>query len=95
MTEEIQKLNDAVDKFAAEMKEKLAQKAEEGWTGWDNEGESVKVRMDIGLRCVDASQRLFKGDASQAVDAANLAMMLAQPGNVSVAPNPPYGTGSP
>ena len=61
------------DKFARGMKQKLIDKYEEGYRGWDDpkykEGMEESLKEHVG--------RLINGDRYQAVDIANLAMFLA------------------
>lgn len=69
--QEIVRLNAAVDEFVLLMKQKLAVKAREGWTGWDNPESRIKIWNAM----------LAQGSAiplahGQEVDIANLAMML-------------------
>lgn len=69
--QEISRLNEAVDEFAVAMKAKLAQKAREGWTGWDKPESSIKIwnAMLAQGAAVPLAQE-------QEADIANLAMML-------------------
>lgn len=69
---EIQKLNDAVDVFAQIMKRKLISKKAEGKTGWDDPDCLDGIREDLLMHAA----RVFRGDPGQAVDVANLAMMV-------------------
>lgn len=69
--QEILRLNEAVDEFASAMKARLAQKAHEGWTGWDAP-ESAN-RIWNAMLAQGAAIPLARG---QEVDIANLAMML-------------------
>ena len=62
----------AVDRFAAEMKAKLAKKRAEGRGGWDRKGECTAEFLSQLLR-----EHVEKGDP---VDVGNLAMMLQQRG---------------
>jgi len=68
---EIVRLNEAVDAFAHDMKVKLAKKATEGWRGWDCE-----VNDSIIVSRLITKSNLVEFDRAQAVDIANLAMML-------------------
>ena len=43
VAQEIDRLNAAVDDFAFAMKAKLAEKVQEGWTGWDQPASSIKI----------------------------------------------------
>jgi len=58
--------------FAAKMFEKLADKAEQGYTQWDD----PSYAREIEAKLLDRAQQLADGDNSQAVDVANLAMFL-------------------
>ena len=69
--QEVARLNEAVDEFAGAMKAKLAQKAHEGWTGWDQPESGIKIWN--AMLAQGAAVPLAKG---QEVDIANLAMML-------------------
>jgi hypothetical protein len=69
--QEIKRLNEAVDAFAEAMKTKLAQKACEGWRGWDDEASTDKIYTTMLAHA--AGIPLAK---DQEVDIANLAMML-------------------
>ena len=69
--QEIVRLNEVVDEFAQAMKLKLAQKAREGWSGWDKPESSIKIWN--AMLAQGAAVTLAKG---QEVDIANLAMML-------------------
>ena len=68
---ELADLNAAVDGFAEAMKAKLAAKAREGWAGWRSpafDGMIVSRLM--------SKANLVEYDRKQAVDIANLSMML-------------------
>lgn len=65
------RLDKAVDKFAKLMKEKLHQKADQGYSGWDNPGNLQLFRTKM----LGHAARLYSGDEAQAIDVANLAMM--------------------
>lgn len=69
--QEIARLNNAVDEFAAAMKAKLEQKAREGWGGWDQLG--AKDKIYHAMLAQGAGVPFANG---QEVDIANLAMML-------------------
>lgn len=71
VSQEIIRLNEAVDGFAIAMKAKLSQKAHEGWTGWDEPESSIKIWN--AMLAQGAAVPLARG---QEVDIANLAMML-------------------
>jgi hypothetical protein len=60
-----------VDEFAAKMKEKLIQKAEAGWSGWDCDNTAGKLEEALILHAA----KLLQGQP-QAIDVANLAMFL-------------------
>jgi len=64
-------LNAAVDDFAFAMKAKLAEKVQEGWTGWDQPASSIKIWN--AMLALGAAIPLAK---DQEADIANLAMML-------------------
>ncbi len=68
---ELAALNAAVDAFAEAMKAKLAAKAKEGWTGWS----SPAFDGMIVSRLIKKAN-LVEFDRKQAVDIANLSMML-------------------
>ena len=72
LTREIQNLNYAVDAFAEKMKQRLIEKAKIGYHGWDDKEYSDIIRGKLKLE----TEKLLTGDYSQAVDIANLAMML-------------------
>lgn len=65
-------LDRAVDLFGVLMKERLHIKALGGYHGWNN----PKFKDVVRYKFLDHAARLFTGDTSQAVDVANLAMML-------------------
>ena len=70
---ERQKLERAVDAFAAAMKARLMTKLKQGWGGWD-EGrwqESIAERM-----LLNAARAKEHRDEKSLIDTANLAMML-------------------
>lgn len=71
VAQEIGRLNAAVDDFARAMKAKLAEKAQEGWTGWDHPASSIKIWN--AMLAQGAAVPLARG---QEADIANLAMML-------------------
>lgn len=64
--------DEAVDRFAAKMKAKLARKRAEGRGGWDDKRYCSQELLSVLLRA-----HVAKGDP---VDVANLAMMLHQRG---------------
>jgi hypothetical protein len=71
VAQEIIRLHAAVDDFACVMKAKLAEKAQEGWTGWDQPESSIKIWN--AMLAQGAAIPLARG---QEADIANLAMML-------------------
>lgn len=71
VAQEISRLNAAVDYFACAMKAKLAEKVQQGWTGWDQPASSIKLWNALLAR--GAAIPLAR---DQEVDIANLAMML-------------------
>ena len=69
---EQKELEEAVDKFAAEMKRRLDSKRKQGWRGW---------RTPYGVNMPDrllrnASRGVFMEDKTSLIDTANLAMFL-------------------
>ena len=70
---EIKRLDRAVDEFASRMKQKLFDKAILGWRGWGNKRNKgmIKTRLRSHVRTL-----LDENNLEQAVDVANLAMML-------------------
>jgi hypothetical protein len=72
LQEECARLDQAVDIFAQRMKEKLHKKAAAGFIGWDD----TAFEPIIKGKFIERAHRLHEGDTSQAVDVANLAMML-------------------
>lgn len=62
----------AVDRFAAAMKAKLAEKRRQGYTGWDNKHDCSREHL-VGL----LHRHIVKGDP---IDVANFCMMLHQRG---------------
>ena len=66
-------LTAAVDEFSETMKRKLIQKMDEGQSGWRDpeclDGIKISVREHD-------DRVLYRGDDKQAVDVANLAMMI-------------------
>jgi len=69
---ELVTLAQTTQQFAAKMFYKLASKAEDGWTGWDDAECRAFIEAKLQARVV----RLLEGDTSQAIDVANLAMFL-------------------
>ena len=65
-------LEDAVDQFAEAMKRKLVRKMHEGYHGWDN---LTNLQVIKGWLLGHAAQ-VYCELPSQAVDVANLAMMV-------------------
>lgn len=72
LQEECARLDQAVYTFAQHMKDKLHKKAVQGFTGWDD----TAFEPIIKGKFIERAHRLHEGDTSQAVDVANLAMML-------------------
>lgn len=70
--------DEAVDRFAAAMKAKLAQKRTEGRGGWDNKATCSQEFLSFLLR-----EHVEKGDP---VDVASFAMMLHQRGETIMVP---------
>lgn len=68
---EIARLNEAVDAFAVVMKAKLAKKAKNHFRGWD----AQEYRLALTDHIVAKGYEV-RSDPTQAVDIANLAMML-------------------
>ena len=73
---EIHKLNLAVDWFAAAMKERLAQKAREGFTGWDEACPVQEIKNRIADKVLQIKTENRSPAARHATDIANLAMMI-------------------
>ena len=71
LEQEIARLNEAVDAFAAVMKAKLAKKANDGFHGWDKPVFRHAIVSDL-INKVNG----VEFDRAQAVDIANFAMML-------------------
>lgn len=68
---EKQKIDAAVDAFAAEMKERLHSKRRQGFTGWDQLVPDIERRL-----LTNAAKAAIDHDKQSCVDAANLAMMI-------------------
>ena len=66
--EEIERLNRAVDEFAAEMKARLREQAIKGYRGWDDPAQYERI---VAMMMQHAA--VAEGEE---VDAANLAMIL-------------------
>jgi hypothetical protein len=66
--EEIERLNRAVDEFAAEMKARLREQALKGYRGWDDPAQYERI---VAMMMQHAA--VSEGEE---VDAANLAMIL-------------------
>lgn len=62
----------AVAEFADEMRRKMLRKLRQGYHGWDR----TSYRYAVNQKMLLHAGRLFAGDTTQAVDVANLAMML-------------------
>lgn len=69
--QEIRRLDAVVDKFTVVMKARLAEKAREGWSGWDDPASKDKIYT--AMLAQGAGVKYAK---DQEVDIANLAMML-------------------
>jgi hypothetical protein len=65
---EIERLNQAVDDFATEMKARLSEQAMKGYRGWDDPAQYQQIK-DMMIHHASVS-------TGQEVDAANLAMIL-------------------
>ena len=72
LQKECARLDQAVDIFARMMKNKLHSKAAKGFHGWDD----TTFEPIIKGKFIERAHRLHEGDNGQAVDVANLAMML-------------------
>ena len=66
--EEIDRLNRAVDEFAAEMKARLREQAMKGYRGWDDPAQYERI-VEMMMQHAAVSE-------GEEVDAANLAMIL-------------------
>ncbi|NBC14247.1 MAG: hypothetical protein GVY09_13090 [Gammaproteobacteria bacterium] len=66
--EEIERLNAAVDAFAAEMKARLREQALKGYRGWDDPAQYERILEMLVSRAPAAE--------GEEVDTANLAMIL-------------------
>ncbi len=66
--QEIERLNQAVDDFASEMKARLSEQAIKGYRGWDDPDQYQQIK-DMMIQHAAVS-------IGQEVDAANLAMIL-------------------
>ena len=71
VSEEIDLLNAAVDQFAAAMKARLAQKAHEGWSGWNDPANANAIYTAMLAHGAGVPMA-----AGQEIDVANFAMML-------------------
>ncbi len=69
---ELARLSIAVDTFANAMERKLVDKFYEGYEGWDNPSYEVEIISNLQEHVAS----LIAGESKQAVDVANLAMML-------------------
>lgn len=72
LSQEIDNINYAVRIFAEKMREKMKVKARQGYKGWDDK----ELQEVIITKLKAHTEKLCNGDFSQAVDVANLAMML-------------------
>lgn len=68
---EIQRLGSAVDEFSVAMKARLAEKAREGWRGWDDPSSRDAIYTTLLAHAAGVPLA-----ARQEVDIANFAMML-------------------
>lgn len=59
-------------RFASRMFDRLAQKAEDGYLGWDDPDYREEIMRKLEIH----AKRLMAGDSSEAIDVANLAMFL-------------------
>lgn len=76
MPSEVHRIEQAVDKFAADMKRRMIEKAAEGKKGWDSPGQKEFIRQDM-MDDALASHPDYLGDKPDLyVDIANRAMML-------------------
>jgi hypothetical protein len=66
--EEINRLNEAVEDFAVEMKARLREQAIKGYRGWDDPANYERI-LDMLVKQAPASE-------GEEVDIANLAMIL-------------------
>ena len=66
--EEIERLNRAVEEFAAEMKARLREQAMKGYRGWDDPGQYERI-VEMMMQHAAVAE-------GEEVDAANLAMIL-------------------
>lgn len=70
---EINRVHAAVDEFASDMKTRLTQKVEAGYTGWDGDYPASALRREI---VADAMAAWDTATDDKAVDIANRCMML-------------------
>ena len=76
-------LSIAVDEFAKEMKNRLHQKIEEGYEGWEDIDLADDIYYDLAFDCLDLKEGIFQGlfekeDRKKLVDIANRSMILAR-----------------
>ena len=78
--EEIKKLEEAVDKFADEMKRRLRDKFKKGWTTWDDPDykEALELRLASNFITVVKNKKPKAKVFDDAVDIANIAMFLSR-----------------
>jgi len=80
MTDELRREKDrlsiVVDRFAEEMKEKLYEKAEEGFRGWDECSPGDDELDEIMKKLVRHTIAIAFDGEDEAIDVANLAMMI-------------------
>lgn len=68
-TQDIEPLLKQVDDFAAAMKQRLIEKHEDGWTGWDDDMLRSHFLRQVTMRSVS-------GRADRVIGAANFLMMV-------------------
>lgn len=79
VAQEVVRLDDLVDRFSAAMKARLREKAEAGWTGWDDPVSAQEIYTSMLAQGAGVPMAF-----GQEVDIANLSMMLWRfnhPGN--------------
>jgi len=72
LTQEIENLNNAVYCFSEKMRNKLKIKARQGYKGWDDKTYEPELKKQLESHY----NNLKEGDYSQAVDVANIVLML-------------------
>lgn len=73
LASDVMKLFCCVDAFAAAMKTKLLQKAEEGYKGWDTYGDWHNIEVSL-MKHIDMMVKYSQ--ANEEIDIANLVMMI-------------------